>query len=51
MVMLAPYEVTVEIRNGGRLCAVHAYCSADNGFACSIFHMSFYLNLGKGTYR
>ena len=31
--------------------AVHAYRSADNGFACSIFHMALNLNLGKGTYR
>ena len=45
------YEITVEISDGSGLCAVYAYCCADNGFACSIFHMAFYVNLSKGAYR
>ena len=45
------HEVTVEIGHSGRLCTSHAHGCADNGFACSIFHMAFDLYLGKGTYR
>ena len=45
------HEVTVEVGDGGRLCAGHAHRSSDNGFACSIFHKASHLNLGEGSYR
>ena len=44
-------EVTVEISHRGGLCTLNANRCADNVFACSIFHMAFHLDLGKGANR